>query len=65
MFMRETRLISLPRVAATAGNSALFIGRKLMVNKKLVARIVTACGLFGLPVNKAPRGFSGLSAEPS
>ena len=37
----------------------LVIGRKLVVNKKLVARIMSECGLFGLPVKKVRRGPSG------
>ena len=33
----------------------LVIGRKLVVNKKLVARIMTECGLRGLPMHKSRR----------
>lgn len=37
----------------------LVIGRQLVVNKKLVARIMSECGLFGLPLKKVRRGPSG------
>lgn len=37
----------------------LVIGRKIVVNKKLVARIMTEQGLFGLPVKKMRRGPRG------
>ena len=37
----------------------LVIGRQLVVNKKLVARIMTECGIFGLPLKKVRRGPSG------
>ena len=35
------------------------IGRQLVVNKKLVARIMTEHGLFGLLIKKVRRGPSG------
>ncbi len=37
----------------------LVIGRQIPVNKKLVASIMTECGIFGLPVKKVRRGPSG------
>ena len=37
----------------------LVIGRKLVVNKKLVARLMTEAGLFGLPIKKVRRGPKG------
>ena len=40
----------------------LVIGRQIAVNKKLVARIMTECGLFGLPIKKVRRGPSGAVA---